>query len=137
ATPGFIVLPPGKRLAWSSHTGGTHGQNQGEVFNTTGATANRGEAAHRAQGSEHGETADQAAAALRRQPPSGRRLRRRIAALREVPYLGIAQATNGMVRAHVIRFIPPCRPEEVSKRHYHDVDFQMVYVLKGWISPVN
>ena len=51
--------------------------------------------------------------------------------------LGIAQATNGMVRAHVIRFIPPCRPEEVSKRHYHDVDFQMVYVLKGWISPVN
>jgi len=47
--------------------------------------------------------------------------------------LGIARATNGMVRAHVIRFVPPCRPEEVSKRHYHDVDFQMVYVLKGWI----
>src|SRR5262249_18485051 len=39
--------------------------------------------------------------------------------------LGIARATNGMVRAHVIRFVPPCRPEEVSKRHYHDVDFQM------------
>jgi len=51
--------------------------------------------------------------------------------------LGIAKATNGMVRAHVIRFVPPCRPEEVSKRHYHDVDFQMIYVLKGWISPVN
>ena len=51
--------------------------------------------------------------------------------------LGIANATNGMVRAHVIRFIPPCRPEEVSKRHYHDVDFQMIYVLKGWNSPVN
>jgi hypothetical protein len=47
--------------------------------------------------------------------------------------LGISQATKGMVRAHVIRFVPPCRPEEVSKRHYHDVDFQMVYVLKGWI----
>ena len=47
--------------------------------------------------------------------------------------LGISQATSGMVRAHVIRFVPPCRPEEVSKRHYHDVDFQMVYVLKGWI----
>jgi hypothetical protein len=47
--------------------------------------------------------------------------------------LGIAHATNGMVRAHVIRFVPPCRPEEVSKRHYHDVEFQMVYVLKGWI----
>jgi hypothetical protein len=47
--------------------------------------------------------------------------------------LGIAQATNGLVRAHVIRFVPPCRPEEVSKRHYHDVEFQMIYVLKGWI----
>jgi len=47
--------------------------------------------------------------------------------------LGINKATNGMVRAHVIRLVPPCRPEEVSKRHFHDVDFQMVYVLKGWM----
>jgi hypothetical protein len=47
--------------------------------------------------------------------------------------LGMADATGGMVQAHVIRFVPPCRPEEVSKLHYHDVDFQMVYVLKGWI----
>jgi mannose-6-phosphate isomerase-like protein (cupin superfamily) len=55
---------------------------------------------------------------------------RRYAAYRD---LGISDATGGMVQAHVIRFIPPCRPEEVSKLHYHDVDFQMVYVLKGWI----
>ncbi len=47
--------------------------------------------------------------------------------------LGLSKATHGMVQAHVIRFVPPCRPEEVSKRHYHEVDFQMVYVLKGWI----
>jgi mannose-6-phosphate isomerase-like protein (cupin superfamily) len=47
--------------------------------------------------------------------------------------LGTSEATSGMVQAHVIRFVPPCRPDEVSKRHYHDVDFQMVYVLKGWI----
>jgi hypothetical protein len=47
--------------------------------------------------------------------------------------LGFNKATGGMVQAHVIRFVPPCRPEEVSKRHYHDVDFQMVYVLKGWL----
>jgi hypothetical protein len=46
--------------------------------------------------------------------------------------LGIAEATNGMVRAHVIRFLPPCT-DEVRKRHYHNVAFQMVYVLKGWI----
>jgi hypothetical protein len=47
--------------------------------------------------------------------------------------LGIAGATNGMVRAHVIKMVPPCDPAEVSKRHFHDVEFQMVYVLKGWI----
>lgn len=48
--------------------------------------------------------------------------------------LGIADATEGMVRAHVIRFAPPFRPEEVSIPHYHNVDFQMIYVLKGWIT---
>jgi hypothetical protein len=47
--------------------------------------------------------------------------------------LGLSRATHGMVQAHVIRFVPPCRPEEVSKRHYHEVDLQMIYVLKGWI----
>jgi quercetin dioxygenase-like cupin family protein len=48
--------------------------------------------------------------------------------------LGIAPATGGMVQAHVIRMIPPFKPEEVSTPHYHDVDFQMVYVLKGWMT---
>jgi quercetin dioxygenase-like cupin family protein len=48
--------------------------------------------------------------------------------------LGIAPATGGMVQAHVIRMIPPFRPEDVSKPHYHDVDFQMIYVLKGWMT---
>jgi hypothetical protein len=47
--------------------------------------------------------------------------------------LGIAAATNGLARAHVIKMVPPCDPAEVSKRHFHDVEFQMVYVLKGWI----
>ena len=47
--------------------------------------------------------------------------------------LGLSAATHGMVQAHVIRLLPPCRPEEVSKLHYHEVDFQMVYVLKGWM----
>jgi quercetin dioxygenase-like cupin family protein len=46
--------------------------------------------------------------------------------------LGIAPATGGMVQAHVIRMLPPFRPEDVSTPHYHDVEFQMVYVLKGW-----
>jgi quercetin dioxygenase-like cupin family protein len=47
--------------------------------------------------------------------------------------LGIAPATNGMVQAHVIKFVPPFKPDEVSIPHYHDVDFQMIFVLKGWI----
>ena len=47
--------------------------------------------------------------------------------------LGMSAATHGMVQAHVIRLLPPFRREEVSKWHYHEVDFQMVYVLKGWI----
>ena len=47
--------------------------------------------------------------------------------------LGVAEASQGLARAHVIRLIGPCDPAEVSKLHYHDVDFQMVYVLKGWV----
>ena len=46
--------------------------------------------------------------------------------------LGIAAATNGMVQAHVIRMTKPFEDGEVSTPHLHDVDFQMVYVLKGW-----
>ncbi len=47
--------------------------------------------------------------------------------------LGIKDATHGLAQAHVIRLLPPCNPAEVSKLHYHDVEFQMVYVLKGWV----
>jgi hypothetical protein len=47
--------------------------------------------------------------------------------------LGIADASHGLAQAHVIRLIGPCNPAEVSKLHFHDIDFQMVYVLKGWV----
>jgi mannose-6-phosphate isomerase-like protein (cupin superfamily) len=47
--------------------------------------------------------------------------------------LGFAEASRGLAQAHVIRLIGPCNPAEVSKLHFHDVDFQMVYVLKGWV----
>jgi uncharacterized cupin superfamily protein len=46
--------------------------------------------------------------------------------------LGIAAATHGLATAQVIRFVPPCT-DEVRKLHTHAVDFQMIYVLKGWI----
>ena len=48
--------------------------------------------------------------------------------------LGIASATSGMVQAHVIRMTKPFSAADVAIPHYHDVDFQMVYVLKGWFS---
>jgi mannose-6-phosphate isomerase-like protein (cupin superfamily) len=47
--------------------------------------------------------------------------------------LGIAGATHGLAQAHVIRLLGPCNPAEVSKLHFHDVEFQMVYVLDGWV----
>jgi len=47
--------------------------------------------------------------------------------------LGVADASGGVAQAHVIRLLGPCDPAEVSKLHFHHVDFQMVYVLKGWV----
>ena len=48
--------------------------------------------------------------------------------------LGVKDATRGMVVAHVIRLSGPCDPKVVSKAHYHDTEFQMIYVLKGAIT---
>ncbi len=48
--------------------------------------------------------------------------------------LGLAPATGGMVQAHVIRMTKPFEEGEVAIPHYHDVEFQMVYVLKGWFA---
>ena len=45
--------------------------------------------------------------------------------------LGIKEATAGRVVAHVIRAIPGV--QAMPQRHHHQVEFQMVYVLKGWI----
>ena len=47
--------------------------------------------------------------------------------------LGIADATHGLAQAHVVRLIGQCNPAEVSKLHFHQVEFQLVYVLKGWV----
>ena len=44
--------------------------------------------------------------------------------------LGIERATRGKVVAHVIRARPEKAPH--GEWHWHDVDVQFVYVLKGW-----
>lgn len=47
--------------------------------------------------------------------------------------LGFAKASGGVAVAHVIRFKPPCT-DEVRVWHTHDTQFQMIYVLKGWMT---
>jgi mannose-6-phosphate isomerase-like protein (cupin superfamily) len=50
--------------------------------------------------------------------------------------LGIAEATHGQVRAHVIRIKkdgPGAHDLHTTGLHQHLCDFQMFYVLKGWI----
>lgn len=51
-------------------------------------------------------------------------------AYREYRDLGVAEATNGDIHAHLIRTTAPC-PEGGSGVHYHDLEFQMVFCLKG------
>ena len=46
--------------------------------------------------------------------------------------LGVAKATGGMVMAEVHRANGKC-PEGGAGMHYHTVDFQMNYLLKGWM----
>ena len=45
--------------------------------------------------------------------------------------LGIKDATGGKVLAHVIRAKPGV--EGVTGAHFHRLDFQMFYVIHGWI----
>ena len=47
--------------------------------------------------------------------------------------LGVAEATGGAVQAHVIRLLGKCDPSVVAIEHYHGVQFQLVYLLKGWM----
>lgn len=45
--------------------------------------------------------------------------------------LGIAKATGGSFGAHVIRAVPGA--ESPATWHTHDLDFQMVFILNGWV----
>ena len=46
--------------------------------------------------------------------------------------LGISAASGGKYSANVIRAIPGRHAE--AKWHTHDLDFQMIYILKGWVT---
>ena len=45
--------------------------------------------------------------------------------------LGIGEATDGKFHAHVIRAKPGHHAE--GGWHTHDLNFQLVYILKGWV----
>jgi quercetin dioxygenase-like cupin family protein len=45
---------------------------------------------------------------------------------------GFAEATNGLLQAHVLRFKPGYDSSQ-SERHFHTPQVQMVYLLKGWL----
>jgi mannose-6-phosphate isomerase-like protein (cupin superfamily) len=45
--------------------------------------------------------------------------------------LGVKKATNGKYLAHVIRAVPGNHTK--PQWHTHNLDFQMVFVLKGWV----
>ncbi len=45
--------------------------------------------------------------------------------------LGIKEGTQGKFGAHVIRAVPGM--ESPGAWHSHELDFQMVYVTKGWV----
>ena len=46
--------------------------------------------------------------------------------------LGIKDATHGKVVAHVIRAV--AGTDTNGLLHHHEVDFQLVYCLKGWVT---
>ena len=48
--------------------------------------------------------------------------------------LGIEAGTDGDFVAHVIRANGEDEGEQIHEWHVHDCDFQMVYILKGWVT---
>ena len=45
---------------------------------------------------------------------------------------GFAEGSKGLVQAHVLRAAKPC-PSGGLGRHTHTLQFQMNYILKGWM----
>jgi quercetin dioxygenase-like cupin family protein len=62
---------------------------------------------------------------------SGATFERGLRSFFEYRDLGIKSATNGRVAAHVIR--AAAGTEFSSQPHLHQAEFQLVYILKGWI----
>ncbi len=46
--------------------------------------------------------------------------------------MGVAQATGGAIRVAVAKAGGPAVPGDLGGRHWHDMDIQLMYCLKGW-----
>ena len=62
---------------------------------------------------------------------AGAQFQRGLRSFFEYRDLGIQQATGGRVNAHVIR--AAAGTDFSNLAHFHTTNFQLVYVLKGWI----
>jgi quercetin dioxygenase-like cupin family protein len=61
----------------------------------------------------------------------GARFQRGLRSFYEYRDLGVKQATEGRVEAHVIR--AAAGADFSSEPHLHRTSFQLIYILKGWI----
>ena len=48
--------------------------------------------------------------------------------------LGIEEGTDGDYVAHVIRANGESEEDRIHDWHLHECDFQMVYIIKGWVT---
>jgi len=48
--------------------------------------------------------------------------------------LGIEEGTDGDYVAHVIRANGESEADQIHDWHLHECDFQMVYILRGWVT---
>jgi uncharacterized cupin superfamily protein len=46
--------------------------------------------------------------------------------------LGLAEATGGRFGATIGRAIKKFEPGGGARRHYHDVEFHLIFVMRGW-----
>ena len=68
---------------------------------------------------------------IRHAKPDGSDFERGLRAYFEYRDTGVREATGDMFTAHVLRAVPG--KAAVSQWHFHDVGFQLFYVVKGWI----
>ena len=74
-----------------------------------------------------------------RQPSQGGKIRKGLRGCFEYRDLGVSNATHGQFHAAVTRVHASAKGDQdlrTTGMHRHECDFQMFYVLKGWVTMV-